>query len=118
MVVRGAERGHKHTIAAKSGRANRGLFHGEDWHKKVVASFAENKSKVAVKPNAHRRSFYSEILHKKITLKITTEALRQIEKLKGFDNYIMETPDRTLNSLKGEYSCRIHVHSAFVCIYT
>jgi ribosomal protein L28 len=55
------------------------------------------------KPNTHDKSFYSEILKRKIDIEVTTKALRCIRKYGGFDNYLLLTKPENLDSLYGEY---------------
>lgn len=88
--------------AAKWDRANRGLFHGDEIYRKIKVSFSEVKTKQFKFPAIFRKSFYSNVLHRKIELEVTVEALRAIDLAKGFDNYILNTPPEILKSKKGE----------------
>jgi ribosomal protein L28 len=44
------------------------------------------------------KTFYSAILGRTVALRATTHALRWIDKVGGFDRYILHTPDRKLAS--------------------
>ena len=52
-------------------------------------------------PNVQRKQFYSDILGTKLKLRVTTAAMRCIDKAGGFDAYIYHTPDHKLDSRLG-----------------
>ena len=52
-------------------------------------SHAVNKTKRRFLPNLHSASFYSEILGKKIKLKVTSRGIKTVEKKGGIDNYLL-----------------------------
>lgn len=52
------------------------------------------------KPNRQRKRIYSEIMDKMIQLSVTTYTLREIDKAKGLDNYILNTHPQKLLSNK------------------
>lgn len=86
-----------------SKRARRGLFAG----KRVVfgnkiSEDGGNKSRRKWRPNAQRKSLYSEILEKSFKFQVTTTALRSIDKAGGLDRYILGTPPHKLDSDIGE----------------
>lgn len=86
-----------------SKRARRGLFAG----KRVVfgnkiSEDGGNKSRRKWRPNAQRKSLYSEILDKSFKFQVTTTALRSIDKAGGLDRYILQTPPHKLDSDIGE----------------
>lgn len=52
-------------------------------------------------PNVQKKHYYSNILGTKLKLRVTTAAMRCIDKAGGFDSYIYHTPDHKLNSRLG-----------------
>lgn len=52
-------------------------------------------------PNVQRKKYYSDILGTKLRLRVTTSAMRCIDKAGGFDSYIYHTPDHKLDSRLG-----------------
>jgi large subunit ribosomal protein L28 len=55
---------------------------------------SERKARRTWLPNLQRHVYKSEILGgKSLRLKLTTEAMRNIDRLGGFDNYILKTSD-------------------------
>ena len=54
-------------------------------------SHAVNKTKRRFFPNLQNTSFFSEILGKKIKLKVTSKGIKTVEKNGGIDNYIIKT---------------------------
>ena len=52
-------------------------------------------------PNVQKKQFYSEILGTKLKLRVTTAAMRCIDKAGGFDSYIYHTPEHKLDSRLG-----------------
>lgn len=55
-------------------------------------SHANNKTKRRFLPNLQNFSFYSEILKRKVRLRITTRAVKTIEANGGFDEYLKKNP--------------------------
>mgnify|MGYP005631628239 CR=1 FL=1 len=47
-----------------------------------------NKTKRRFYPNLHNVSFFSEVLGKKIKLKVSSRGIKTVEKNGGIDNYI------------------------------
>lgn len=52
-------------------------------------SHAANKSKRRQLPNLHSKSFYSEVLGRDVSLRVTTTGLRTIDKHGGLDNFML-----------------------------
>ena len=52
-------------------------------------SHAVNKTKRKFLPNLQNTSFFSEILLKKIMLKVTSKGIKTVEKNGGIDNYLL-----------------------------
>lgn len=59
-------------------------------------SHAENKTKRKFYPNLHEIAFLSDILGKKVKLRVTTRGSRTIEHNGGLDNYLLSTPNSRL----------------------
>ena len=53
-------------------------------------SHAVNKTKIRFYPNLHNVSFFSEVLGKKIKLKVSSRGIKTVEKNGGIDNYIIK----------------------------
>ena len=70
--------------------AKRGLYHGQhirfgmDKSRKSGAEYRR-----CWRPNAHRKWFYSEILQRRMRIKVTTTALKAMDKHGGIDRYIL-----------------------------
>ena len=52
-------------------------------------------------PNVQKKHYYSGILDTRLKLRVTTAAMRCIDKAGGLDAYIYHTPDHKLNSRLG-----------------
>ena len=65
-------------------------------------SHAVNKTKRSFYPNLHNVSFFSEVLGKKIKLKVSSRGIKTVEKNGGIDNYIIKakTSDLTEETKK------------------
>ena len=61
-------------------------------------SHAVNKTKRKFLPNLQNASFYSEILGKKIKLRVTSKGIKTVEKNGGIDNYIFGLKNSKLNN--------------------
>ena len=59
-------------------------------------SHAHNKTRRRFLPNLQKTSLHSEALDRMVRLKITTQAIRTIERAGGLDAYLMGTPERKL----------------------
>ena len=66
-------------------------------------SLCTHRTKRKWYPNVQRKTYYSDILGVKFQLRVTTKAMRCIDKAGGFDGYIMNTPSHKLQSKLGEY---------------
>ncbi|KAK9818165.1 hypothetical protein WJX72_008080 [[Myrmecia] bisecta] len=80
-------------------RSRRGLYAG----KKVifgnrVSEDGGNRTRRKWKPNVHTQSLYSEALDRMLRLRVTPHALRCIDKAGGLDSYLLNTPDKKLQS--------------------
>ena len=54
-------------------------------------SHAVNKTKRRFYPNLHNVSFFSEILGKRVKLKVSSRGIKTVEKSGGIDDYIIKT---------------------------
>ena len=62
-----------------------------------------HRTKKVLYPNVQRHTYFSSILGVKFDLRVTTQAMRCIDKAGGFDNYIYHTPSQKLKSKLGDY---------------
>jgi large subunit ribosomal protein L28 len=70
----------------------RGLYSGKLVRSRDQRSESEQITKVKVSPNVLRKTFYSDILEKTMTINVSTETIRLIRKYGSFDNYILLHP--------------------------
>jgi len=88
---------HRHTRSKPvSGVAHRGIFAGKHIQFGNTVSHSLRKHRRHWKPNIQIKSFYSEILSKWFQVKVTTRAMRCIDKAGGFDNYFINTKKKNL----------------------
>ncbi|GLJ17207.1 hypothetical protein SUGI_0297980 [Cryptomeria japonica] len=81
------------------GRAKRGIFAGR--HIQFGNQISEdggNKTKRTWKPNVQNKRLFSLILDQFIRVKVTTHAIRCIDKAGGIDEYLLKTPTRKLDN--------------------
>ncbi|OWM77269.1 54S ribosomal protein L24, mitochondrial [Punica granatum] len=86
------------------GRANRGIFAGR--HIRFgnrVSEDGGNKSRRSWKPNVQEKRLFSYILDRHIRVKVTTHALRCIDKAGGIDEYLLKTPYHKMDTELGLY---------------
>ena len=60
-------------------------------------SHAVNKTKRRFFPNLQNTSFFSEILGKKIKLKVTSKGIKTVEKNGGIDKYLLNSKNSKLS---------------------
>ncbi|XP_057289500.1 39S ribosomal protein L28, mitochondrial-like [Hydractinia symbiolongicarpus] len=77
---------------------NAGIWHGAGVKSGFIETFSGKKTKRFWKPNVFDREYYSDLLDEKIKCSFTMKAVRQIDHAGGFDNYILNTPDKFLVS--------------------
>eukprot|EP00232_Nephroselmis_pyriformis_P025415 CAMPEP_0182864324 /NCGR_PEP_ID=MMETSP0034_2-20130328/7112_1 /TAXON_ID=156128 /ORGANISM="Nephroselmis pyriformis, Strain CCMP717" /LENGTH=148 /DNA_ID=CAMNT_0024996579 /DNA_START=144 /DNA_END=587 /DNA_ORIENTATION=+ len=76
-------------------RSRRGLYGGKMTRfGNNVSEKGGNKTRRTWKPNVQRKTYYSEILDRKISLRCTTYVIRWIDKVGGFDNYILKADSK------------------------
>ncbi|KAF5175055.1 Ribosomal l28 family [Thalictrum thalictroides] len=86
------------------GRAKRGLFAGR--HIQFGNQISEdggNKSRRTWKPNVQEKRLFSYIHDRHIRVKVTTHALRCIDKAGGIDEYLLKTPYHKMDTEMGLY---------------
>ena len=59
-------------------------------------SHAKNKTRRRFMPNLQSISFMSEVLGRKIQLKVATSTIRTVEKKGGLDDFLINTPNSKL----------------------
>jgi len=82
------------------GKARRGVFAGK--HIKFgnrVSEDGGNKTRRRWLPNAQKKRVYSETLGEMIPMRVTTHALRCMDKAGGLDEYLLKTRDQDLQSV-------------------
>eukprot|EP00045_Choanoeca_perplexa_P022472 m.9664 g.9664 ORF g.9664 m.9664 type:complete len:135 (-) comp9474_c0_seq2:215-619(-) len=80
--------------ASSMNRAKQNLFGGRKLLTGVKSGDdkkSPNKSPRTWKPNVFSKNYTSEILSRKISVKVTAYTIRCIDKAGGFDNYILKT---------------------------
>jgi large subunit ribosomal protein L28 len=78
--------------------SNRGLYGRKQVQHGYSISFSHNKSRRIWLPNIQKKEFVSEILRRKLSIKVTTSEIRTIKKYGGLDNYILKMKVKNLNS--------------------
>lgn len=71
-------------------RSNRGLFGGSFIKSGNQISEMGNKSRRFWRPNAHKKTLWSESLNKGFTFQVTAKVLKTIDKSGGLDNYLIK----------------------------
>eukprot|EP00475_Leptophrys_vorax_P007696 TRINITY_DN14881_c1_g1_i2.p2 TRINITY_DN14881_c1_g1~~TRINITY_DN14881_c1_g1_i2.p2 ORF type:complete len:135 (+),score=12.06 TRINITY_DN14881_c1_g1_i2:570-974(+) len=80
-------------------RARRGLYAGKEIKfGNKISEDGGNRSRRQWKPNVQSKRLYSFALQHFIRFRVTTHALRCIDKAGGVDEYLLNTPDKELNS--------------------
>ncbi|EYU21888.1 hypothetical protein ABFS82_01G024400 [Erythranthe guttata] len=86
------------------GRAQRGLFAGRHIQfGNRVSEDGGNKSRRHWKPNVQEKRLFSYVLDRQVRVKVTTHALRCIDKAGGFDEYLLKTPYHKMDTEMGLY---------------
>ena len=75
-------------------------------------SHAHNKTRRRFLPNLQKVSLQSEVLGEAVRMRITTNALRTIEKNGGLDAWLLGTPNRKLSVDARRLKCRIERKAA------
>ncbi|XP_042396283.1 54S ribosomal protein L24, mitochondrial-like [Zingiber officinale] len=83
-------------------RAKRGIFAGRHIQfGNKVSEDGGNKSRRTWKPNVQEKRLFSYIHDRHIRVKVTTHALRCIDKAGGIDEYLLNTPYRKMDTELG-----------------
>lgn len=83
-------------------RAKRGLFAGRHIQfGNQVSEDGGNKSRRTWSPNVQDKRLFSYILDRHIRVKVTTHALRCIDKAGGIDEYLLKTPYHKMDTEMG-----------------
>ncbi|PHU09381.1 hypothetical protein BC332_21241 [Capsicum chinense] len=86
------------------GRAHRGLFAGRHIQfGNRVSEKGGNTSRRSWKPNVQEKRLFSYILDRHIRVKVTTHALRCIDKAGGIDEYLLKTPYHEMDTELGVF---------------
>ncbi|KAM0823708.1 hypothetical protein ACQ4PT_070693 [Festuca glaucescens] len=89
-------------IKVVMGRAKRGIFAGRHIRfGNKVSEDGGNKSRRYWKPNVQEKRLFSYIHERHIRLKVTTHALRCIDKAGGIDEYLLKTPYNKMDTEMG-----------------
>jgi len=91
-----------HFTRKKISRAQQGLYHGKSVQHGHNVSFSMHKTKRTWKPNVHWKSFHSDLLGTSFQVRVSTTAMRCIDKAGGIDSYILFTKPHKLDSEIGE----------------
>ncbi|TVU35879.1 hypothetical protein EJB05_17786 [Eragrostis curvula] len=84
------------------GRAKRGIFAGRHIQfGNKVSEDGGNKSRRSWKPNVQEKRLFSYIHDRHIRVKVTTHALRCIDKAGGIDEYLLKTPYNKMDTEMG-----------------
>ena len=73
----------------RSNQAKRGLFHGKDIQFGNTVSFSIKKTRRTWKPNVINKRVFSFALQDWVRFKMTTRALKEIDRAGGIDNYLL-----------------------------
>ncbi|KAK6119527.1 hypothetical protein DH2020_046728 [Rehmannia glutinosa] len=86
------------------GRAHRGLYAGRHIQfGNRVSEDGGNKTRRTWKPNVQEKRLFSYILDRHVRVKVTTHALRCIDKAGGIDEYLLKTPYHKMDTEMGLY---------------
>ncbi|WOL12996.1 hypothetical protein Cni_G21765 [Canna indica] len=84
------------------GRAKRGIFAGRHIQfGNKVSEDGGNKSRRTWKPNVQEKRLFSYVYDRHIRVKVTTHALRCIDKAGGIDEYLLKTPYHKMDTELG-----------------
>ena len=89
------------TIRPRSSRSTRGLYDGRDVRFGNNVPFSLKKTRRKWNPNVQHKVLYSSILDEMIKFKVTTGALRTIDKMGGLDNYLLTSKHVIETKTKG-----------------
>ncbi|WII71349.1 50S ribosomal protein L28 [Bdellovibrio sp. 22V] len=64
---------------------------------KNLVSHSNIKTKSTAQPNVQKKRIFSRVLNQMVRLQIATSAIRDMEHMGGFDNYILNSDDSKLS---------------------
>mmetsp|Transcript_2875 Transcript_2875/g.3284 ORF Transcript_2875/g.3284 Transcript_2875/m.3284 type:complete len:126 (-) Transcript_2875:2185-2562(-) len=71
-------------------RAKRGIYAGKTVRFGNNVSFSKRRTRRTFKPNIQTKTYYSKILDREIKLRVSTKAIRCINKAGNFDTFILQ----------------------------
>ncbi|ORZ40573.1 ribosomal L28 family-domain-containing protein, partial [Catenaria anguillulae PL171] len=86
---------------SRPSRADSGLLATKRILSGHKVSHSEHKTKRTWKPNVVDQSLYSRVLNQHLRIKVSTNALRTMDKKGGLDAYLLTTPDDKIDSALG-----------------
>lgn len=97
----------KNHLPRRTKRSQKGLFHCVRTQSGNQTCFSEKKTRRKWYPNIINKWFKSDVLGKELRLQVTTKAYRCMKRVGGFDNYVLLTKPKLLDSIYGEYLRRL-----------
>lgn len=89
-------------------RARKGLYAGVHIGFGNTISHSGTKVRRSWKPNVQTKKYYSELLGEELKLRVTTRAMRTIDKYFGLDNYLLQSrPTKLGEGLPLELRARV-----------
>lgn len=64
---------------------------------KNLVSHSNIKTKSKALPNIQKKRIFSNVLNHMVRLQVATSAIRDMEHMGGFDNFILQTDDKDLS---------------------
>ena len=64
---------------------------------KNLVSHSNIKTKSIAMPNVQKKRMFSAVLNQMVRLQVATSAIRDMEHMGGFDNYMLKTDDGALS---------------------
>ncbi|HRO67118.1 MAG TPA: 50S ribosomal protein L28 [Pseudobdellovibrionaceae bacterium] len=64
---------------------------------KNLVSHSNIKTKSIAMPNIQKKRLFSGVLNQMVRLQIATSAIRDMEHMGGFDNFMLQTDDKVLS---------------------
>ncbi|XP_077240654.1 ribosomal L28 family [Tasmannia lanceolata] len=84
------------------GRAKRGIYAGRHIQfGNMIGEDSGHKTRRTWKPNVQEKRLFSYILDRHVRVKVTTHALRCIDKAGGIDEYLLKTPYHKMDTEMG-----------------
>ena len=64
---------------------------------KNLVSHSNIKTKSIAMPNIQKKRMFSSVLNQMVRLQVATSAIRDMEHMGGFDNFMLQTDDKVLS---------------------